>query len=191
MLNLKQAVEAIKVFAQETSLKRLMLGGSPEVLSQVRQLLPKSLAAQIIGEFAIDIEASPSDILDRSLAIAAQIDWNEEQVIVSEAITAAAKGGRGVTGLADTLYQLYQGRVRLLLVEESFNAPGYICTNCGYVAKEHFEECPLCKHTAISETSDAVNFAILKAMETGADVNIVRDNEALSQSGGIAAILRY
>jgi peptide chain release factor subunit 1 len=191
LLNLKQAVEGIRIFAQKTNLKRLMLGGSPEVLAQVKQLLPKPLAAQIIGEFAIDMEASPNDILDRSLDIATQVDWDEEQEIVAEAITAAAKGQAGVTGLTDTLYQLHQGRVRLLLIEESFKAPGYICANCGYMAAERFKECPFCKHTEINDASDAINIAIHKALETGADVNIVRENDALNQVGGIAAILRY
>jgi hypothetical protein len=41
------------------------------------------------------------------------------------------------------------------------------------------------------EIPDAVNRAIHKAIETGADVNIVRQNEELTKSGKIAAVLRY
>ncbi len=110
---------------------------------------------------------------------------------MAQAITAAAKGSNGVVGLADTLYVLHQGRVRLLLVEENYHAPGFICANCGYVAGQQAAACPFCQSDQVTETPDVVNFAIHKAIETGADVNIVRQSEALSQAGGIAAILRY
>ena len=189
--NLKQAVEVIRTFYQQTKSKRLMLGGSPEVLSQIKDMLPRHLRDRVIGQFVVDVEASPNEVLSRSLDIAAQVDLKEEQDLVAEAITSAAKGKMGVTGLADTLYALHQGQVRLLLVEESYRASGYICANCGYVASEHNEECPFCKHNRVNETPDVVNLAIHKAVETGAGVNIVRQNEKLSQVGGIAGILRY
>ncbi len=32
---------------------------------------------------------------------------------------------------------------------------------------------------------------LAKAIETGASVNVVRDNAALTQAGGMAALLRY
>jgi stalled ribosome rescue protein Dom34 len=39
--------------------------------------------------------------------------------------------------------------------------------------------------------ADVVNTAIHKAIETGARVNIVRQNDPLMAAGGMAAILRY
>ena len=111
--------------------------------------------------------------------------------MVEAAITAASKGGAGVIGLADTLYALHQGQVRLLLVEENYHAAGHVCTHCGYVAAQASAKCPLCSYESLSETPDVVNRAIHKAIETGAAVNIVRHNEALAKAGGIAAILRY
>lgn len=189
--NLKQAVEAVQAFCQETGCKRLMLAGSAEVLAQVRELLPNPLRGQVIGEFSAEIQASPHAILTLSLDIAAQADQVEEEQLVEQVVTAAAKGGAGVIGLADTLSALHQGRVHQLLVEENYTASGYICEHCGYIATHHAEKCPFCGYSEISSSPDVVNRAIHKAIETGAAVSVVRASEALTQAGGIAALLRY
>jgi peptide chain release factor subunit 1 len=189
--NLKQAAQMIQDFAQTTGCSRLILAGNPEAIAQIKDYLPKHMLGQMIGEFAADMEATPKEILVRSLELVAQADLAEEQRIVSEAITAAAKGRAGVIGLADTLYALHRAQVRMLLIEENYHAPGYVCTNCGFVSAEMAEKCPFCSENAISETPDVANRAIEKALQTGAEVNIVRQNEELSRAGGIAATLRY
>jgi len=189
--NLKQAVEVLQAFCQETGCKRLMLAGSAEVLAQVRELLPNPLRSLIIGEFTADVQASPNAVLTLSLDIAAQADLMEEQQLVEQVVTAAAKGGSGVIGLADTLSALHQGRVHQLLVEENYTASGYVCGHCGYIAAEHAAKCPYCGYSEISASPDVVNRAIHKALETGATVNVVRESDALTQAGGVAALLRY
>jgi len=188
--NLKQAVEITQVFCQRADCTRLMLAGSSDVLSLVKELLPKQMRGRIVGEFVADMDASSQQILEHSLDIAAQVELAEEKKLVSEVVTAVAKGGPGVIGLADALYVLQQGRVHQLLVAEGFRAPGYLCTSCGYVSAERVK-CPFCGHAQMVEVPDAVNRAIHKAIETGAEVNIVRQNDELNKAGKIAAVLRY
>jgi len=189
--NLKQAAQMIQDFCQEKTCGRLILAGNPEALAQIKELLPKHLLGQMIGEFPADMEATPKEILTRSLGIVAEADQAQEEEMVRDAITAAAKGGAGVVGLADTLYALHRAQVRTLLLAENYHAPGYVCGNCGFVAAEKVEPCPFCNQNAITASPDIANRAIEKALQTGADVNIVRENEELSRAGGIAAALRY
>jgi peptide subunit release factor 1 (eRF1) len=189
--NLKQAAEVIEAYCSDTGCKRIVLAGAMEAVAQVRGLLSKGVQEHVLGEFAVDVTALPHDILERSLDIVAQATLAQEQALVEEAITAAARGSLGVTGVTDALYVLHQGRVRILLADESFHIPGYICDHCGYVLAESSDVCPVCQHKEISETPDVVNRAIQKAHETGAQVTLVRVNEALMRAGGIAAILRY
>jgi len=188
--NLKQAIEVTRAFCQRADCSRLMLAGSCEVLSQVKELLPKQMRGRIIGEFVADMDISARQVLELSLDIAARVELEEESRLVSEVITAVAKGGPGVIGLADTLYVLQQGRVHQLLVAEGFHASGYLCASCGYVSAA-LGKCPLCGHKEMSAIPDAVNRAIHKAIQTGAEVNVVRQNEELSKAGNIAAVLRY
>jgi len=189
--NLRQAAEITQAFCQQTGCQRLMLAGNTDLTAQFKELLPKPMRSQIIGEFVADIEASPSEILNRSLDVAAQYDLQEEEKLVGEVITAAAKGGQGVIGLADTLYALHEGRMRQLLVEEDYHASGYVCTNCGYVGAERSVKCLFCGNAEMNEVPDAVNQAIQKAIQKGVQVNIVRHNEVLTKVGGIAGLLRY
>ena len=189
--NLKRAVEVVQAYCNETGCQQLVLGGSAEAVGQIKGLLPKALRDHVMGEFGADMEATPKEILNRSLDIAVQLDLAAEKKMVAQAVTAVAKGGAGVMGLADTLQMIHQGRVRMLLIEENYRASGHVCQHCGYVSTESIEQCPLCSYREFVETADVVNLAIYKAFGTGADVNIVRDNEQLNRAGGIAALLRY
>jgi peptide chain release factor subunit 1 len=189
--NLKQAIEVIQNFGSETGSKHLVLAGTAEVLAEVRDLLPKAVQGQVMGEFVADMEASLNEILARALDVAAEYDLQEERRLVSDVVTAAAKGGAGVIGLADTLYMLHQGRVHQLLVGEHYHVAGYVCASCGYVAAEYAAKCPLCGHEKMEQAADVVEQAIAKAIQTGAGVNIVRENEELTKAGGIAASLRF
>ncbi|MGI6380326.1 MAG: Vms1/Ankzf1 family peptidyl-tRNA hydrolase [Anaerolineae bacterium] len=189
--NLKQAIEVVDHYMEDHDLVRWVLGGSEEVLAQVKGLLPSRLRRGLIGEFPVNMAARPAEVLQRSLDIAMEADTREEQQLVQEAITAANKGGAGVIGLADSLYALQEGRVQSLLVDEALSASGTMCAHCEYIAPHLGGACPFCGGTEFHEVADAVNRAIHKAIDGGADVNIVRENEALREAGGIAALLRY
>lgn len=189
--NLKQAVELIEAFRAERGHERLILAGSAEVLAQVRDLLPRPLQDMVIGELTADVQINANDLREAAMQLAARWDAGEEDTLVRQAVTAAAKGGAGATGLADTLYSLHQGAVRILLVDEGYHAAGYVCDDCGYVGTENVAVCPFCHHEAVHATPDVVNLALFKALQTGAEVNIVRDNAHLREAGGIAALNRY
>jgi len=189
--NLKEAAQEIQAFCSGTGPKNLVLGGSAEALGRVRELLPNRIREHLLGEFSVDLDEPSDQVLQRSLDIAVQLDLAAEKELVSQAVTAANKGGQGVTGVVDTLSMLYQGRVRLLLVDGAFRREGHICAHCGYIASHAPTACPLCSYETFDATGDVGNAAIHKALATGADVNIVRDNVELEKAGGIAALLRY
>jgi len=196
--NLRQAAEVLSTFNEQTGVHRLVLGGSPEVLAQFRELMPRQLAEQVVGEFTADVSASEHKALQLSLDVAYQADLAQERVLVDEAITAAKKGAQGVIGMADTVYALHQGRVRQLLLAANFHGSANVCNNCGSVSVEQPAsseatrfECPFCGQREMHPVADVANAALRKAVETGAAVNIIRDSAALDAVGGMAAILRY
>ncbi len=189
--NLKQAAEVLLAFSEQTGVRRLVLGGSPEVLAQFREVMPRELSEQILGEFTADVSASAHKALQLSLDVVYQADLEKERRLVEEAITAARKGANGALGVADTIYALYQGRVRTLLINASFHGEAYVCDVCGSVSTAPLPECPLCGHTEVRHVADVANLAVHKAIETGAAIEIVRDSAELAECGGMAAILRY
>jgi peptide chain release factor subunit 1 len=188
--NLKEAAELTAKFCAGGRCGRIILGGTEQTVAQFQEMLPKDLQEQVVGSFPAVMTASEPEVLDRSLEIIAEVEREREKALVESAITAAAKGGAGVIGLADTLGAVYEGRVRILLVDEGYRATGYRCQQCGYIAAQAKEECPFCGGK-VEQIEDAVDLIVRSVIDQGGEVEVVRDSPALEKAGHIAALLRY
>jgi len=188
--NLKGAAEATVRFCADNLCNRLILSGSDETLPQFRKLLPKALQKQIVGTLSLDVTAPASEVMARSTQLIEAQEHEKEQQLVKDLITAAAKGGGAVTGLADTFYVAHQGRVHTLVLERGFEANGYLCDGCGYVSAEPITKCPFCGGKP-HPVEGAVNRVVQKVIEAGGKVVTVPANEALTKVGHVGAILRY
>jgi peptide subunit release factor 1 (eRF1) len=154
-------------------------------------MLPKELQEQVVGSMPLDMAASKTEVLDRSLEVIQEVDRRRKEELVEQLITAAtSKGGHGALGLDDTLAAVQEGRAHILVVAEGYIATGYGCQNCGYVAARELEECPFCGGE-VAQTEDAVNTIVRRAIELGMEVEVVRGSAALEEAGSIGAILRY
>ena len=188
--NLRVAAEAVTEFCKQKECKALVLAGAEGALAPFRQYLPKSLQKQVIGMITADMDISCDEVLERSMAIWLAAKHAQERALVEQAITAAAKGGMGVTGLADTTYAIRQGRVHKLLVQQSYEAPGAVCGHCGYISPAVGQKC-LFDGSEMKVVDNAVDVAVQKTLETGGSVITVEGNEKLAQAGHIVAVLRY
>lgn len=189
--NLKQAVELVESFCLKTGYQYLILGGKEEILHMVEDLLPGSLRKMVVAEFAADMRIAPVDILTTTLDLLAKNDQEQESKLVTDTITAASKGGAGVRGLPDALYTLREGRLRQLLISPDFKASGHECAHCGYITADQMTTCPFCGESDILARPDVINEALIKALQNGVEVNIIRGNKELTDAGGVAATLRY
>ena len=188
--NLKKAAETLVHFCEENQCSRLILSGSAQTLPRFRGLLPKALQKQVVGTLGLDVTAPASEVMVRSVELIAAQEAGREQQLVEDLVTAAAKGGGAVIGLADTFYNAHQGRVHTLVLERGFEVDGYLCPGCGYVSSEPITKCPFCggKPEAVA---GAVNRVVQKVIQSGGKVETVAVNEALAKAGHIGAILRY
>lgn len=188
--NLKEAADLTAKFCEGGRCGRIILGGTDQTVAQFQEMLPKELQEQVVGSFPAAMTASETEVLDRSLEIIAEVEREREKGLVESAITAAAKGGAGVIGLADTLGAVYEGRVHILVVSEGYKAMGYRCQQCGYIAAQAKEECPFCGGK-VEQIEDAVDLIVRSVMDQGGEVEVVRDSPALEKAGHVAALLRY
>lgn len=188
--NLKDAAEWADGYLRQHKVTRVVLSGTEGNLAQFYELLPHSLQDHVVGRINLDMNASPAEVWEHAFAIATEAQKQAETKLLEQVITLAHKGGTGAVGLADTLSTLQQGRVRQLLVDPTFHAPGRQCTSCGAVVIEPLETCPYCGGH-LAEIADVVNLAVHQAMDAGLKVSAVEHNPRLAEVGHIAAVLRY
>ncbi len=188
--NLREAAELTAKFCERGRCSRIILGGTEQTVAQFQEMLPKDLQDQVVGSFPAVMTALETEVLDRSLEIIAEVEREREKGLVDSVITAAAKGGAGVIGLADTLGAVHEGRVHILVVTEGYRATAYRCEQCGYIIAQTKEVCTFCGGKA-KKIDDAVDLIVREVIDQGGQVTVVRDSPALEKAGYIGAILRY
>ncbi len=187
--NLKLAVDATMQLSQ-TKIHFILLGGTEENRAHFKDMLPKAQQELIAGEFTIGMNATDSEIREKTEALAEQAHTALAEETVKELITRAEKGERAVAGLSETLSAVNQERVHTLIVAEGFKVSGYRCTNCNYIMAENGGDCDFCQSPA-EEVEDIIALAVRRVQEAGGKVETVIDNADLEGAGNIGAILRY
>jgi peptide subunit release factor 1 (eRF1) len=188
--NLKEIAEATEDFCTKNGCRRLVLGGSDANLSQFMDILPKAMQDRVIGTFAVDLVAPVGEIQERSMDLIEEMAEQRENELVKDAIAGWKRGSGATMGLSDTLVALQEHRAAILLVSAGYEASGYRCQNCRYLILTEREECPLCGGQ-IEHVEDLVETMTHRALEQGVEVEIVRGNEELEESGAVGALLRY
>ncbi len=188
--NLRSTADATAAFVEQKKHKHLLIAGTDETVAQFREMLPKPVQEIVVGTFAIDMNATENQVMDRSLEIVQHADQRREAELVDKVITGAAKGSNGVIRLDDTLGAVSEGRVQVLVVSDGFRAPGYRCQSCSYLTAQELSACPFCGGK-VAEIPDAVELAIQRVTEQSGQTEFIEDKEKLDAAGGIGALLRY
>ncbi len=188
--NIKEVIDFATEFFKFHHIRRIMIGGTEDNIARFKEELPKSWQSLVVGSFPMSMTASHTAVLHRVTRQALDARVKLNKTLVGQAVTLAAKGGAGVTGLIDTLNAIHEGRVKTLLVLLDFEHPGYRCTGCGYLTTQELDKCPFCSGS-FETIEKAVETAVHDALKKGADVKVIAENEALEKAGSIAAILRY
>lgn len=189
--NMKAAAEVLSRSCASGKCSRLILAGTEDNVARFQALLSAPVRELVVGTMAIDMNAGEAAIVDRSREILSDLDWQRQQELVDRVITSALSGGPAVLGLADTLFALQEGRVMTMIVEESFAAPGFGCSDCGYYYVDEAEQCLFCGTANARPVTDVVERAAHKAYLQGAKIEVISDSPALAQRGHIGALLRY
>src|SRR5215471_4146774 len=190
-LNLRHAVKMINWLVESRHLNRLILAGTPEITSEIRNLMPKRLTMRVIGEVDIAINTLASDVLTATMSVAESYEDEAEVQKVNEVITVASKTERAVAGLGHALKVINSDRVWELVYCQDFRAPGFECERCGGLFSIEKTSCQYCGGN-LQVVDDVVERAVEQAIRNGAKIDVVTGEAAasLATSGGIAAFLK-
>lgn len=187
--NLREAAAEAQAFFAERPIRRLFLGGTDETVAQFQELLPKKLRSCVAGAFNMDMSAGAHQVRDLTLKMLREANEKRERQLVQEMVTTAAKGGAAVLGLDDTLQAISDKRVRVLIVSDGYQAPGYIHESSGFVVA-NMTKSPLSEEE-LTPVKDVVGIAANYTLEQGGRIEVISDNEQLEEAGQIGAILHY
>lgn len=167
----------------------LLLGGQPELLSEMKAALHSSLQQKLKRIFRLALEAPPKEVLEKTLELEQEVKGEEDRLLVSRLREALNPGGLGVSGVHETLSSIYEGAVYTLLVEEGFSQEGTRCPKCGFLGLRP-GPCPICRQE-MAAVPDIVDEAVASALGKNMEVVCLRGESGIKELGGMGAFLRY
>lgn len=188
--NKREIVDFAVHFFEEKHIRRVLLGGTDDNIALLRSMLPKAWQSLIVGTFPMSMTASHTEVMARAMEIGLDAERKREAGLVENLVTASAKGGTAVTGLAGALDASLQGRVQTLVVSDGFHIPGYRCTSCNHIALNNTLTCQLC-NGKVSPVDDVVDLAIGAVLTHKGEVEVIQTSLAFEKAGNIGAYLRY
>jgi len=179
---------AFRLFKQH-QFDSLVLGGHREVLLDFKEHLHAYLKERLVGEFTADPgRTSAAEVLQQAEQIEQRVAAEHERRLVGE-IVQKTTTGRAVSGVPATLKALSRGEAQLLLVEEGFESPGYICRDCQHLSFDA-TACPQCDQPTVP-CADVVDEAVGLALSRNCRIEHIQSVTPLREVGRIGALLRY
>lgn len=189
--HLKNVVEDLLRRFNQRKFDALFAAAPEGVWADFEERLHPYLKARLAGRFEIDVEnTTPEDVHAAAEEAIAAYERKLEEETLDRLVAARSSGGRGVSGLEDTLSALNEQRVEALLLQENFDAAGVCCPQCGWLGPSGVDNCPA-DGTETVEREDVTDLAVRRAITQSAKVVLVRDDERLEPLGSIAALLRF
>ena len=182
-------VEALIGLTEGNGVRRILMAGEPRTIAVFQKRLPNRIAERVVGSIAGARHESAAVLVGRAAPFLAHLRGGEGVDAVEAVLTEAAKGGRAVAGLEETLEAVARGAVQRLYLLEGFSQPGRLCVECGGLQSGGDAACRLCgKPTRAAELGGAI---VDRVIATGGKVETVQIHQVLARVGGLAALLRY
>jgi peptide chain release factor subunit 1 len=190
--HLKRTAEVVFRRFKRAPFERMLLGGPEELLSDVEEHLHPYVRERVAGRVRVDVENTTAEAVREAAApVMEEIDRARESEAFERLIEGVSAGGRGATGLEDTLAVLNERRVEILLLVEGYTASGAYCRQCGWVGPDGVNTCPA-DGSKLEMRDDVIESAIELAILQSAEVLIARHHrDELESRGGLGAVLRF
>ena len=190
--HLKKVVEHLKQLYRRRDFDRLILAGPEEPTSELRRLLPRGLARQLMAVIPAETTVGAAEILEKTMEVERRIESEAEERFLAEVFEVGG-GGRATYGVAPTLDALWLGAVQTLVMAEGVGGPASDCPNCGKIEPGTVANCPACG-TAMKPAHDLYHLAARRTLDQAGSVELVHGDAARrlhEKGGGLGALLRY
>ena len=185
-----EIAEGLAALDAERPFARLVLLGSDEPVHAVREALRTDLRERVAGTHSLDGNASEQEILDTAADVAEAGERASEQELWTAIREQGMGPGLAAFGATRVWEALAAARVEELLVNRELDEDGTKCRDCGHVVHGTPDTCGVCGSKDVFRV-DLVEVMTEQAARTGAEVDFADPFDALTEVGGVAALLRY
>jgi len=159
-----------------------------EMRSELESKLSHAAREAIVGWTQAEAHATPSRILEVVRPLLDKARAREDQAALERWRSERGRNNRAAAGWKQTLDAASDGRVAVLLVDESAQHQAWSCAECGRAYADG-GKCPL-DGTKLDRRDDAVDLAIHQTVLHGGTV-VRLDAGALADADGVGASLRF
>jgi peptide chain release factor subunit 1 len=185
----KRTIAVLLEVLHDRPFDRLFVAGPDEAIELLSRHLPRRLKTRLAGRLDLELFADEAAIKQAALTAAEAAERRDELVLVDELLNATT-ATRAAIGIQATLDALNDGRVHVLLVENSLSGPVMECGWCGRLSSTA-GACPLCGQLLL-ERPDLREAVLERALDQGARIESVAGPAAtkLAERGGVGAWTR-
>jgi len=168
----------------------LFVGIKTEDYSLFFPLLHSYLQPRVKGRLDLGPKDHINAIIDAALKAERKIEEEEDNKILEHLVETVNKGGLAVKGIDDVLRSIPLGACQVLVVDDNYYMPGYICKDCAYLALKE-GNCAFCGKESLS-VEDVIEEAMEEVLLQRGEVKyITTDHPRLEEISHFGAFLRY
>ncbi|MFQ5340750.1 MAG: Vms1/Ankzf1 family peptidyl-tRNA hydrolase [Anaerolineae bacterium] len=191
--HLKITADQLFRLYQDGVFRRLLIGGTDELVTQFQEYLHPYLRDRVVATFPMEMMANVKKIQQQSNQALEASQRAAQQVLLERLESESAAQKLGMAGLRATIRALERGQIMTLLVNDGFAEPGYRCVSCGHIILNEDDQCPYCSGE-LEYIDDVVAHIIDQVYEQDCDVVFVAGDSnvaRLAKLGDIGVLLRY
>jgi len=168
----------------------LFVGMKVEDYSLFFPLLHSYVQPRVKGRLDVSPKDNISTIIEVALQAERKIEEEEDNKILEHLVETLNRGGLAAKGIDNVLRSIPLGACQVLVVDDNYHIPGYVCEDCAYLALEG-GICPFCRKEALP-VEDVIEGAMEEVLLQRGEIKyITTDNPRLEEISRIGALLRY
>ena len=187
----QRSAHATDLITKTLEARHVLYSAPADMEADYLDKLDQATTQKVAGNFACDTLATTAELADAAEAVQREVEAREEIETLGK--VQELLSSRAVVGLDDTLDMLNQQRVMTLVVDDAQTIPGGVDPSSGMLTSQTEGTYPA-TGGEISAVPDLIELMLDKAMEQGANLELVHSEEArkaLSEHGPAAALLRF
>lgn len=187
----QQSAHAASLIVDALDARHLVYAVPSDMETDFMDALDQPTRQKATASFSCDINASVAEVASTAEPVQRQVEAHQELETIEKVQEQMAS--RAVAGLDDTLDMLNQQRVMKLVVDDDVRLEGGVDAQSGMLTLQTTGTYEATGGEIRTE-SDLIEVMLERAMAQGAELELVRSNEAkkaLQEHGPVAALLRY